>query len=106
MGFDERILRGTQGVVVDLTHAPTSDLDLAPALDAMRAIEAGAVANATEHRQVGHYWLRDPGLAPTPEIRAAIETTLARIKALDLHAHELVMIGIGGFALGPQLGQD
>ena len=106
MGFDERILRGTSGVVVDLTHAPTSDLDLGPALDAMRAIEAGAVANASEHRQVGHYWLRDPALAPTAEIRAAIETTLARIQALELHAHDLVMIGIGGSALGPQLVQD
>ena len=106
MGFDERILRGTSGVVVDLSHAPASDLDLGPALAAMRAIEGGAVANASEHRQVGHYWLRDPALAPTPEIRTAIATTLARIKALELHAHDLVMIGIGGSALGPQLVQD
>ena len=106
MGFDAGILRDASGVVVDLTHAPAGDLDLGPALDAMRAIEAGAVANATEHRQVGHYWLRDAALAPTPEIRSAIETTLARIKALEVHAHDLVMIGIGGSALGPQLVQD
>jgi glucose-6-phosphate isomerase len=106
MGFDARILRDASGVVVDLTHAPASDLDLGPALDAMRAIEAGSIANISEGRQVGHYWLRDPALAPTPEIRAAIETAQARIGALDVHAHDLVMIGIGGSALGPQLVQD
>ena len=37
---------------------------LAPAILAMAAIEAGAIANASEGRAVGHYWLRAPGLAP------------------------------------------
>jgi glucose-6-phosphate isomerase len=106
MGFDGRILRDASGVVVDLTHAPPTDLDVTAALAAMRAIEGGAVANASEGRQVGHYWLRDPALAPTPEIRTAIESALARIAALDVHAHDLVMIGIGGSALGPQLVHD
>ena len=41
------------------------DLDgLAPRFDAafaaMAALEAGAIANADEGRQVGHYWLRSP----------------------------------------------
>ena len=29
---------------------------------------------------VGHYWLRNPALAPTPEIRQEIERTFAKIK--------------------------
>src|ERR1051325_7905618 len=36
----------------------------------MRQLEAGAIANPTEKRMVGHYWLRNPALAPTPAIRA------------------------------------
>ncbi len=48
------------------------------AFTAMRALEAGAIANPTEKRMVGHYWLRNPALAPTPEIRAEIEETIKR----------------------------
>jgi len=40
------------------------------AFAAMRELEAGAIANPTENRMVGHYWLRNPALAPTPEIRS------------------------------------
>ena len=43
------------------------------AFAAMRELEGGAIANPTENRMVGHYWLRNPALAPTPEIRAEIE---------------------------------
>ena len=42
----------------------------------MRELEAGAIANPTEKRMVGHYWLRDPALAPTPELRTEIEETI------------------------------
>ena len=42
---------------------------------AMRALEAGEIANPTENRMVGHYWLRNTALAPTPEIRTEIEQT-------------------------------
>ena len=38
------------------------------AFAAMDALEAGAIANPDEKRMVGHYWLRDPTLAPTPEL--------------------------------------
>ena len=34
----------------------------------MDALEKGAIANPDEKRMVGHYWLRAPELAPTPEI--------------------------------------
>jgi glucose-6-phosphate isomerase len=89
------------------------------AFTAMRALEAGAIANPTEKRMVGHYWLRNPALAPTPEIRAEIEETIKRIKtfAADVHAGKItaengkpfkhvLLIGIGGSALGPQFVSD
>src|SRR5437667_2283706 len=85
------------------------------AFTAMRELEAGAIANPTEKRMVGHYWLRNPGLAPTAEIRKEIEDTINRVKkfAEDVHAgkitakngkrfRHMLLIGIGGSALGPQ----
>lgn len=80
----------------------------------MASLESGAIANPDENRMVGHYWLRNPSLAPTPEIRREIEETVARIKgfAAKIHAGEIrgaggsyrnyLLIGIGGSALGPQ----
>jgi hypothetical protein len=35
------------------------------AFAAMRELETGAIANPTENRMVGHYWLRKPALAPS-----------------------------------------
>jgi glucose-6-phosphate isomerase len=85
------------------------------AFTAMRKLESGAIANPSEERMVGHYWLRNPGLAPTAELRADIEGTNKRIKsfAADIHAGKIanekgehfkhvLLIGIGGSALGPQ----
>src|ERR1700758_4689778 len=85
------------------------------AFAAMRELEAGAIANPTEKRMVGHYWLRNPALAPTPQIRSEIEGTVGRIKAFAENVHagkitaekgrrfkHLLHIGIGGSALGPQ----
>src|SRR6184192_1542447 len=89
------------------------------AFAAMRELEAGAIANPTEKRMVGHYWLRNPALAPTAEIRANIEETNKRISkfAADVHAgkiadesgrpfHHILLTGIGGSALGPELVAD
>jgi glucose-6-phosphate isomerase len=87
---------------------------LAQAVVAMKELEAGAIANPDENRMVGHYWLRNPALAPTEEIRQAIDQTLVDIKtfAAKVHAGDirgtrglfehLLIIGIGGSALGPQ----
>ncbi len=85
----------------------------------MEALEAGAVANPDEGRQVGHYWLRAPELAPTREIRQTVEQTLGRIErfAAEVHAGrvrpehggrftDVLLIGIGGSALGPQFVAD
>src|SRR5437016_13627093 len=89
------------------------------AFAAMRELESGAIANPGEKRMVGHYWLRNPALAPTPELRANIEETNKRIKkfAADIHAgniadesrrpfQHILLIGIGGSALGPELVAD
>src|SRR6266576_5517178 len=89
------------------------------AFGAMVELEAGAIANPTEKRMVGHYWLRNPALAPTAKIRKGIEDTIQRIKrfAEDVHAgkitaengkrfEHMLHIGIGGSALGPQLVAD
>src|SRR2546427_4091818 len=87
------------------------------AFTAMRELETGAIANPTENRMVGHYWLRNPALAPTPEIRSETEDTIRRVKAFakDVHAGKITAengmrfkhvlhIGIGGAALRPQVG--
>jgi hypothetical protein len=46
----------------------------------MAALEGGAIANPDENRMVGHYWLRDPDLAPA-ELKSEIVTTLNDIEA-------------------------
>jgi glucose-6-phosphate isomerase len=89
------------------------------ALAAMAALEKGGIANPDEKRMVGHYWLRAPHLAPTLADRRAIEDTLARMLrfAADVHTGKLrgeygelfanvLVIGIGGSALGPQFVAD
>src|SRR6266566_10062645 len=58
------------------------------AFSEMRQLEAGVIANVEERRMVGHYWLRNPGLAPSASLRNDIEETNARIKkfAAEIHA--------------------
>jgi glucose-6-phosphate isomerase len=68
---------------------------------------------------VGHYWLRDPDLAPTPDLQEDIVTTLNKIRlfAQKVHSGEIhppnapkftdvLSIGIGGSALGPEFVAD
>jgi glucose-6-phosphate isomerase len=91
----------------------------ARAFEAMHALEAGAMANPDEERMVGHYWLRAPDKAPSPALAQAIRDTQQRVLdfAARVHAgrvrpaHEerfrrLLVIGIGGSALGPQFVSD
>jgi glucose-6-phosphate isomerase len=86
---------------------------------AMDALEQGAIANPDEHRMVGHYWLRAPALAPTQDLAADIARTVQQVKAFaqDVHAgtirpptrprfKRLLVIGIGGSALGPMFVHD
>lgn len=84
------------------------------AFAAMKALEGGAIANPDENRMVGHYWLRNPAKAPNRQIRVEIESTLKRIKTFAKAVHNgkvkgkggkfknILIIGIGGSALGPQ----
>lgn len=80
----------------------------------MAALEGGAIANPDENRRVGHYWLRDPDLAPA-ELRKEIVDTLNEIEAFVQKVHngtirppeapkftDILSIGIGGSALGPE----
>ncbi len=110
------------GISLDLSRMPFPD-DFLPsmepsmqhAFDAMKALEGGAIANPDEKRMVGHYWLRAPQLAPEAALALDITTTLAAIKEFTAKVHRgeiagpkgkfkhLLVIGIGGSALGPQL---
>ncbi|MEZ4447825.1 MAG: hypothetical protein R3B09_00010 [Nannocystaceae bacterium] len=89
------------------------------AIAAMADLEAGAIANPDEGRQVGHYWLRAPNLSPETGISEAIQASWAQIDALSADVasgavappgggryRDLLLIGIGGSALGPQLLAD
>ena len=82
------------------------------AFAAMKELEIGAIANPDEGRMVGHYWLRAPELAPTTELRDEIVNCYASIKAFAMQLHkgdrfsDVLVIGIGGSALGPQFVAD
>jgi glucose-6-phosphate isomerase len=86
------------------------------ALAAMADLEAGGIANPDEGRMVGHYWLRTPEKSPDTEIANQIEETRDAVLRFieDVHSgvvkgaagkpfKHLVLAGIGGSALGPQL---
>ncbi|HWB05457.1 MAG TPA: glucose-6-phosphate isomerase [Verrucomicrobiales bacterium] len=88
------------------------------ALKDMKALEGGAIANPDEKRMVGHYWLRNPELAPA-ELRDGIRKDIQDSKEFAERVHDgrvkaerggkftrILVIGIGGSALGPQLVAD
>lgn len=85
----------------------------------MAALEQGAIANPDEGRMVGHYWLRAPDLAPTTQLREEIVESIEQVEAFVRRVHsgslgapsgspftDLLAIGIGGSALGPQFLAD
>jgi glucose-6-phosphate isomerase len=108
-------------LTLDISRMPFSETFLAdfePKLQAayqqMDELEAGGIANPDEKRMVGHYWLRAPQLAPEG-VGEKIQKVLDDIKAFasQIHSGEitpqnadafqnLLLIGIGGSALGPQ----
>ena len=110
------------GLSLDISRLPFPDdffagmePRLQKAFSDMAALESGVIANPDENRMVGHYWLRAPELAPTAELRSAITSTLTAIKDFTAQVHqggitppsggkfkEVLVIGIGGSALGPQ----
>ena len=88
---------------------------LRSAVEAMRQLEDGAIANPDEGRQVGHYWLRAPGRAPDDAAQEEIRTTIERIEEFvdgvrsgrvlppAGRFERVLLVGIGGSALGPML---
>lgn len=97
----------------------TTEPAMQKAFAGMADLEAGAIANPDEKRMVGHYWLRSAKLAPTPRLADEIEETIGKIKAFtaDIHSgaitapngkpfKKLLLVGIGGSALGPQFVAD
>ena len=84
------------------------------AFSAMTDLEKGAIANPDENRMVGHYWLRNSALAPNEEIKEQIDSGVRSVKEFTSTVHtgeiagdggtfeNLIIIGIGGSALGPQ----
>ncbi|OIR13561.1 glucose-6-phosphate isomerase [mine drainage metagenome] len=110
------------GVSLDLSRMPFPDgyleqmaAPMQACFSEMSALEKGAIANPDENRMVGHYWLRAAHLAPTAELSREITGTLAAIKDFSAKVHSgaikgprgafkhLLVVGIGGSALGPQL---
>lgn len=96
-------------------YLPSMAKPMLAAFLAMDQLESGAIANPDEQRMVGHYWLRDSKRAPTKEISLQIESTVAAIKDFASAVHtgkisnsagqrfsQLLVVGIGGSALGPQ----
>src|SRR6266550_6549357 len=126
LGFQKYFLRYNDiGFTIDISRMRFADDFLRSmgaraqkAFSEMRQLEAGAIVNVDERRMVGHYWLRDPAWAPSAALRWDIEEANARIKkfAADVHAGDitpsqgkfrhLLLIGIGGSALGPQFVAD
>ncbi len=125
--YNQRCLRYSElGFTLDLSLMDIEDAfydsmasRIAKAFTDIEALEGGAIANPDEGRMVGHYWLRNPSLAPTPELQQAISGPLEDLKqfAKQVQAGEItapggkpfkqiLLIGIGGSALGPQLVAD
>ncbi|PPS11597.1 hypothetical protein GOBAR_AA09021 [Gossypium barbadense] len=87
------------------------------AFQAIEDLEKGAIANPDEGRMVGHYWLRNAKLAPKPFLQVQIEKTLDAIckfaddvisgkikppSSPEGRFTQILSVGIGGSALGPQ----
>ncbi|XP_022773096.1 glucose-6-phosphate isomerase 1, chloroplastic-like isoform X2 [Durio zibethinus] len=87
------------------------------AFKSMEELEKGAIANPDEGRMVGHYWLRNAKLGPNSFLRLQIENTLdavckfaddvisGKIKppsSPERRFTQILSVGIGGSALGPQ----
>lgn len=106
---------------MDIPESHTQGLDsqINKAYSDLEKLEAGEIANPDENRMVGHYWLRNADLAPNDEIRKQITQPIEQLKQLaeDVQSGKvappsggrfknLLVIGIGGSALGPQLVYD
>ena len=114
------------GMSLDISRIPFADDYLSSmeekmqrAFAAMAELEAGEIANPDEGRMVGHYWLRNPDKAPNAELTNEINNCISRIKDFTSKVHSgalspekkpqfknVLLVGIGGSALGPKLVYD
>lgn len=110
------------GIYVDVSRMSFDDAFVAQltprfeqAFEEMAALEGGAIANPDENRMVGHYWLRNPDLAPSEELKKNVIETLSAVKDFaskirsgrivppnETQFTDVLSVGIGGSALGPQ----
>jgi glucose-6-phosphate isomerase len=119
--FESTLEKNYFSVDLDFMNIKSSDLEqgksiLQDAVVSMKNLEGGAIANPDEKRQVGHYWLRNSSMAPNPALQKQIEDCLSAVKRFvdDILNGKIlntakatfasvVVVGIGGSALGPQL---
>lgn len=124
--FDHLIRYSEMDISMDLSKLPLDKafLDamqpkIAKALADIQELESGAIANPDEERMVGHYWLREPSLAPTEEIGLSIIKNISDVLEFSEQILECkitppnmerfstaLIVGIGGSALGPELIAD
>ena len=101
MDLNEDYLKDTKGLITK-------------ALKDMDELDKGAISNPSEGRMVGHYWLRNPELAPNEEIKNEITTCFDDVEQFvsDIHNgvirtekgdtfSRVISAGIGGSSLGP-----
>ena len=125
--YAEQLIRYRDlGISLDFSLLPLSpeflsslSVQIERAFSEIKLLEKGHIANPDENRMVGHYWLRNSDLAPTPELKALIDGPIAEVKAFgeDILSGKItapsgqayktaLIIGIGGSALGPELVAD
>ena len=96
-------------------YADSLATEIQRAFEGIQKIEAGEIMNPDEGRMVGHYWLRNPELAPNDALKKQITEPLEALKQFAAKVksgaitnanggrfENLLIIGIGGSALGPQ----
>ncbi|MGQ9589359.1 MAG: glucose-6-phosphate isomerase [Planctomycetota bacterium] len=118
-------LHTAAGIALDLSRISIPDGYLAGpggpverAFELMARLEAGEKVNTTEGRMVGHYWLRDPDSAPgglgaeIREVQREVKDFAVRVRSGSIRPQtgdrfeNVLLVGIGGSALGPQLIAD
>jgi glucose-6-phosphate isomerase len=109
LSIDVSRVRFPEGYIESMASA------FSAAAEATAAMEAGSIANTSENRMVGHFWLRAPALAPSLGIALEIEQAVTAVIEFASQVHkgivctktgpfrEMIHIGIGGSALGPQM---
>lgn len=102
--------------MMDLSTEDLDGLDWHTAFRDLAGVESGERANVDEDRQVGHYWLRSPDLAPNLGLAQQIGDSLEKARTLARKIRDgvvttdagqtftdVIHIGIGGSQLGPSL---